>query len=127
MFLNVVQSQVELRQMGERGEGRGGDLLQVVVVQVEHPEVGQPAEGGLLHRLDPVLAEVELLHAGEAAEDPGGELLQEVLPQGEDRHSFQAVKGGVRHSEYFVVGQPQLYQLLLLDEPSVRQAEMVSL
>ena len=49
--------------------------LQVVVVKVENPEVGQACEGGGLHGLDPVLSQVQLLHAGEAAEDPGGELL----------------------------------------------------
>ena len=99
--------------------------LQVVVVKVENPEVGQACEGGGLHWLDPVLSQVQLLHAGEAAEDLGGKFLQEVLPQWEDCDSFQTVKGWVRHSEYLIVGQPQLYQLLLLDEASVRQTDQL--
>ena len=99
--------------------------LQVVVVKVENPEVGQACEGGGLHGLDPVLSQVQLLHAGEAAEDLGGKFLQEVLPQWEDCDSFQTVKGWVRHSEYLIVGQPQLYQLLLLDEASVRQTDQL--
>ena len=112
----------ELCQVGERDEGWTRHLSQLIVVQVEHTQPVQAGKGGRVYGLDPVLPEVQLLHTGQATEHAPAQLLQEVPAQREDRHRAQPLECGVGHFEYFVVGQPELHELLLLQETPVRQA-----
>ena len=58
MFLDVVESEVQLGQVREGVEGEAGNRPEVVVVQIENTELLQSGEGGRIYGLDPVLTEV---------------------------------------------------------------------
>ena len=55
IFLDVVEAKVELGEVGQGDEGGAGNLLQVIVVQIEDAEVSQTLETVLGDGTDPVL------------------------------------------------------------------------
>ena len=67
-FLDVVEPETQLGQVGQGAQGGAGHLAQVIVVEIEDPEVVKVQEGVLGDGLDPVLAQVQLLHRGQATE-----------------------------------------------------------
>ena len=55
IFLDVVEAKVELGEVGQGDEGGAGNLLQVIIVQVEDAEVSQTLETLLGDGTDPVI------------------------------------------------------------------------
>ena len=55
IFLDVVEAKVELGEVGQGDEGGAGNLLQIIIVQVQDAEVGQTLETVLGDGTDPVL------------------------------------------------------------------------
>lgn len=61
-FLDVVKTQIKLRQVGQRAEGGTRNFLEVIVVKIEDAEMVQVQESVLGYCLDPVLAKIQLLN-----------------------------------------------------------------
>jgi len=67
--------------VGNDPEGRTGHGVQVIVVQVEDTQVGQPRKGGGVDGTNPILTNVQLFQLIRLGEEPRRQLLQKVLAQ----------------------------------------------